>query len=65
MEIYITQQREKSKLSSLQLSRMTGIPKSTLYEIESGKRSPRLDQLEKIAIALSCRMSDLFDSEYK
>lgn len=36
-----------------------------LNDIENGKRSPTLDQLEKIAIVLNVRITDLFKSEYK
>ncbi len=44
---------------------MTGVSKSTLNNIENGKTSPTLENLEKIAKGLDCRMSDLYDSEYK
>lgn len=43
---------------------MTGVSKSTLNNIENGKTSPTLANLEKIAKGLGCRMSDLYDSEY-
>ena len=44
---------------------MTGVSKSTLNNIENGKTSPTLANLEKIAKGLGCRISDLYDSEYK
>ncbi len=44
---------------------MTGVSRSTLNNIENGKTSPTLENLEKIAKGLGCRMSDLYDSEYK
>ena len=44
---------------------MTGVSKSTLNNIENGKTSPTLENLEKIAKGLDCHMSDLYDSEYK
>lgn len=44
---------------------VTGVSKSTLNNIENGKTSPTLANLEKIAKGLGCRMSDLYDSEYK
>ena len=43
---------------------MTGVSKSTLNNIENGKTSPTLANLEKIAKGLGCRISDLYDSEY-
>ena len=44
---------------------LTGVSKSTLNNIENGKTSPTLAKLEKIARGLGCRISDLYDSEYK
>lgn len=44
---------------------VTGVSKSTLNNIENGKTSPTLDNLEKIAKGLGCRISDLYESEYK
>lgn len=44
---------------------VTGVSKSTLNNIENGKTSPTLANLEKIAMGLGCRISDLYESEYK
>ena len=44
---------------------VTGVSKSTLNHIENGKTSPTLANLEKIAKGLGCRISDLYESEYK
>ena len=44
---------------------VTGVSKSTLNSIENGKTSPTLANLEKIAKGLGCRISDLYESEYK
>ena len=44
---------------------LTGVSKSTLNNIENGKTSPTLANLEKIARGLGCRISDLYYSEYK
>lgn len=44
---------------------VTGVSKSTLNNIENGKTSPTLVNLEKIAKGLGCRISDLYESEYK
>lgn len=65
MKILISHVRKKKRLSGAELSRRANIPRTTLYELENEIRSPRLDQLERIAIALDCKISDLFDSEYK
>lgn len=52
-------------ISTRGLEKMTGISKSTLNNIDSGKTSPNLRQLEAIAKALDLKITDLFDSEYK
>lgn len=44
---------------------VTGVSKSTLNNIENGKTSPTLANMEKIAKGLGCRISDLYESEYK
>lgn len=44
---------------------VTSVSKSTLNNIENGKTSPTLANLEKIAKGLGCRISDLYESEYK
>ena len=44
---------------------VTGVSKSTLNNIENGKTSPALANLEKIAKGLGCRISELYESEYK
>ena len=43
---------------------ITGVSKSTLNNIENVKTSPTLANLEKIAIGLGCRISDLYESVY-
>jgi transcriptional regulator with XRE-family HTH domain len=44
---------------------MTTLSKSTLNNIENGKTSPTLSQLEAIAAALHIHITDLFDSKWK
>ncbi|MBU5331449.1 helix-turn-helix domain-containing protein [Anaerocolumna aminovalerica] len=44
---------------------LTGISKSTLNNIENGKVSPTMHQMERIAKALDMKISDLYESEYK
>lgn len=65
LEVYTWQARIKQHLTLVQLESLTGISKTTLNDIENGKTSPTLRQLEAIAAALNVRMTDLFDSEYK
>ena len=65
MEILTWQARTKKNLTLMQLAAMTGISKSTLNNIENGRTSPTLRQLEAIAEALNIRITDLFESDYK
>ena len=65
MEILTWQARTEKHLTLVQLATMTGISKSTLNNIENGRTSPTLDQLDAIANALGVRITDLFESERK
>ena len=65
MDILTWQARTKQSINLVKLSQLTGIRKSTLNNIENGRTSPTLKQLEVIAIALNVRITDLFSSEYK
>lgn len=65
MTIKIWEERDKKGISLRQLSSLTGISKTRLNNIENGKKSVTLDELERIAIALEINMTNLFDSKYK
>lgn len=65
MKILIYKARKEKNLTLRQLEALTGISKATLNFIENEKFSPKLNQLEMIAIALDVRMTDLFESQYK
>lgn len=65
IKILIWQQRKQKRITLMELQKRTGIGKTTLNNMENGKVSPTLLQLEKIARALNVKMSDLFESEYK
>ncbi len=65
MKILIWNVRTEKGYTLLELSKKSGIGKSTINNIENGKVSPTLFQLEMIAIAMNVRITDLFDSEYK
>lgn len=65
MKILIYKARKEKDLTLRQLEALTGISKTTLNFIENEKFSPKLNQLEMIAIALNVRMTDLFESQYK
>lgn len=65
MEILTWQARHSKKITLVKLSGLTGIGKSTLNNIENGKVSPTIKQLESIAKALGVKISDLYESQYK
>ena len=65
MIIKVWEVRNTKGLSLVKLAKRSGISKSALNNIENGKVSPKLQQLEQIAIALESRITDLFDSDYK
>ncbi|MCI9446595.1 MAG: helix-turn-helix transcriptional regulator [Lachnospiraceae bacterium] len=65
MKILTWKVRSREKVTLVQLSGLTGISKSTLNNIDNGRVSPTMNQLEAIAKALGCRISDLYDSPYK
>ena len=63
--IKIWEMRTAKGLKLEAVALLTGVSKSTLNNIENGKTSPTLANLEKVARGLGCRISDLYDSEYK
>ena len=65
MQIRLWEMRTAKGFTLMQLAKKSGIGKSTLNNIENGKVSPTLFQLELIAIAMNVKISDLFESEYK
>ncbi len=65
MELLLRNVRKSKHISLRELSYRTGLGKSTISDFENGKSSPTIKQLETIAIALNCKMSDFYKSEYK
>lgn len=65
MKILTWQARNSKKVTLVKLSKMTGISKSTLNNIENEKVSPTIAELEAIEKALNMKITDLFDSDYK
>lgn len=65
MQILLSKIMQDRNLSIRQVAILTGVPRSTLNDIISGRTSPRLDTLEQIARGLKVRISDLYESEYK
>lgn len=65
MKVLLWETRTSKGFTLMELAKKSGIGKSTLNNIENGKVSPTLFQLEMIAIALGVKITDLFESEYK
>lgn len=65
MKVLLDQIMYERNLTVRQVSIMTGVPKSTISDIVSGRTSPRLNTLEQLAAGLKVRMTDLFESTYK
>lgn len=65
MKILLGDIINEKNLTIRQVSILTGVPKSTISDIISGQASPRMDTLEKLAIGLKVRISDLYESDFK
>lgn len=65
MKILLDEIMYKKNLTIRQVSIMTGIPKSTIADIASGRTSPRMDTMEQLAKGLKMRISDLYESPYQ
>lgn len=65
MKILLWDIRTRKKITLSKLAEKSGVSKSTIQRIESGETSPTISTLEKLAIALNVRISDLYESEYK
>ncbi len=65
MRILVWEFRTEKNLTLHELAALSGVSKTTLNDIENGKLSPTLNQLEAIAMAMDIRITDLFESEYK
>ena len=65
MKILLDKIMYKKNISVRQLSIKTGLPKSTIADIMSGRTSPRMDTMERLAAGLKVRISDLYESPYQ
>jgi transcriptional regulator with XRE-family HTH domain len=52
--------REELSLTQEDLAERAGIHRTYLSDIERGTRNPSLINIERLAAALDCRMSELF-----
>jgi transcriptional regulator with XRE-family HTH domain len=53
-------QRVMKKMSQDDLAKKAGVDRSYISQIESGKKTPSLSVLERIADALECSLKDFF-----
>ena len=44
---------------------MSGVPKSTVQKLMDENSNPTIATLEKLAAGLKCKISDLYESDYK
>ena len=65
MKILLWEKRKQKNLTLIELSKLTGLGKSTLNDLENEKYSPTMQQMEQIAKGMGLKITDLFDSEYK
>ena len=65
MKVLLDQIMYERNLTVRQVSIMTGVPKSTISDIVSGRISSRLNTLEQLATGLKVHITDLFESTYK
>ena len=65
MKILLSQFWEQHPLSIRQAAIMTGVPRSTIGDIVTGRVSPTLATMEQLAAGLKTTISGLYESEYK
>lgn len=64
MKIRLEEIRGSRNLSKRKLSRLSGVTRSYITELESGKYlNPGIEVLCKLSIALECSLDDLVDCE--
>ena len=65
MKILLGEIMEKRNLTTRQVSVLTGLPKSTIADIASGRTCPRMETMERLAAGLKIHIADLYESDYK
>lgn len=56
--------RHEKGITLMELQNLTGLGKTTLNNIENGKVSPTIYEVEKICRSLNITFKELFDSEF-
>lgn len=65
MEILVRAVRKEKNLTIVQLAELSGVSKSHISEIETGKQMPTIDVLCRLADALEVEPAALFKHEKK
>ncbi|MGE9943179.1 helix-turn-helix domain-containing protein [Bariatricus sp. SGI.161] len=65
MKILLGEIMYQKNLTIRQVSRLTGLPKSAISDIVSGRTSPRMETMERLAAGLKIHIADLYESDYK
>ena len=65
MKVLLLEVRQNRNITLNDLAKKAGIGKTTINNIERGKVSPTLKELEAIAKALDVKIGDLYESDYK
>jgi DNA-binding Xre family transcriptional regulator len=65
MKILLAQVMYEKNISIRQLSLKSGVPKSTIQDDMKEDSNPKIRTLEKLAIALNCQITDLFETNIK
>jgi transcriptional regulator with XRE-family HTH domain len=58
---YIKEKREQANMTKSELSRLSGVSKAYISEIENGYKEPGVEVLNKLAKALKCKPGDLYE----
>ncbi|MCI8669224.1 MAG: helix-turn-helix transcriptional regulator [Lachnospiraceae bacterium] len=61
IKLRIKEYREQKNLSYRQLEILSGVSKTMIFNIETGRRSPTIDILEKLAKGLKVSIHDLIE----
>lgn len=65
MKILLSQIMYERNLSVRQLAILSGVSKSTIQQTMKEDSNPTIRTLEKLAAGLKCKITDLFDSDFK
>jgi transcriptional regulator with XRE-family HTH domain len=61
----IKEQREQSRLTLAELSRLTRIPRATIHDYEEHHTNPTGDALKKLCKVFKCNLSELLKQDCK